>query len=111
MPVNATVNLQRILEEWEFSRQQPVLAQKVHQLQGLRLRGAPELTGLIDGYMKALTSYLNSASTVAGGSPGARSRSDASAQIAHNNASRRLDDLDAQRETLRLQIAKNPRTP
>jgi hypothetical protein len=88
-----------------------LLAQKVRQLQGLRLRGAPELTVLIDGYAKALTAYLGSASTVAGGSPGARSRSTASAQSAFDIASRRLDALDAQRETLRLQIAKNPRLP
>jgi len=110
LPVTTTVSLQRILGEWEFSRQYPVLARKIQQLYALRLRGAPEVRGLVDGYIKTLATYA------AGGlpstaTPAAKSQPAGRARGVVKTATRQLDALDAQRETLGLRTVRSTRRP
>src|SRR5206468_9389730 len=57
LPIQATVTLQRIISEWPLARQQPVLSQKLNQLQALRLRAAMELRELVEDYRRVLESY------------------------------------------------------
>ena len=84
LPMSTTVTLQRIIAEWDFSRQQPVLMEKARQLQALRTRAAPELAELVSAYAQTLQSYAG----------GRRPKGAAS-------VTRQLDDLDTRRRTLR----------
>jgi len=81
LPGTTAVNLQRIISEWDARRQEPLLAQKISQLQALRLRSPPEALDVIDGYMLALQSRLKKRASKA-------------------DLIRRLNDLDAQRVKL-----------
>jgi len=58
LPGTAEVKLQTIVAEWDDKRQAPLLAQKISQLQALRLRSPPEALAVIDGYMLALQNRL-----------------------------------------------------
>ena len=93
LPVNTTVSLQRIVTEWDFKRQRPVLLGKLQQMQSLRLRGAPELLGLVDAYLKTLSTCASARLSA----PAAR------------DAVRQLDTLDAHRQTWRLRMTKTAR--
>jgi hypothetical protein len=57
LPIETKVSLQRIIAEWEFPRQQPVLRQKVNRLQALRQRAAPEVAGMVGDYLAAIQDY------------------------------------------------------
>jgi hypothetical protein len=94
LPIQTQVKLQRIITEWDFAQQRPVLVQKVNQLQAIRLRAAEPLVGLVDDYVRIVQSYLEgrSASKVAGL---LRGRFDPKIVL------QQLDALDARRETLR----------
>jgi hypothetical protein len=59
LPANSVVTVQRVVQEWDTLRQLPVLKAKVIELDGLRLRVAPELIPLVDDYRKAIATYLN----------------------------------------------------
>jgi hypothetical protein len=100
LPIDTTVPLQRIITEWEFARQQPVLLQKVERLQALRPRAGPELAELVAGYARVLQSYatgrpprIQSSPT----GPGERTR----LPLAVRTLLQQLDGLDARREKLR----------
>ena len=58
LPKQTTLKLQNLLSDWPYARHEPILAQKAGQLQALRLRAAPELLNLIDGYLETLFEYL-----------------------------------------------------
>jgi hypothetical protein len=107
LPVNTPVTLQRMIRDWNFARQYPVLSRKLQQLQALRLRGAPELMNLVEGYVQTLQSYLNSQPAPA--SRVMRNPPDSRAQAGIQTATRQLDALDAQRETMRLRTARAAR--
>jgi len=100
LPINTQAPLQRIIREWEFTRQQPVLLQKLNRLQALRLRAAAELVELLDGYRRVLHSYATGPRAKAATSPGKASDTP---RIRANikTVLRQLDDLDARREALR----------
>ena len=87
LPMSTTVSLQRVIAEWNFPRQQPVLMEKARQLQALRTRTAPNVGELADAYARTLQSYAG----------GRRPRGTASVL-------RQLDDLDARRQTLRERV-------
>ena len=78
LPGIAAVKLQTIMAEWDDKRQAPLLAQKVSQLQALRLRSPPEALGIIDGYLLTLQNRLRK-------------------RLSKPEAIRRLNDVDVQR--------------
>lgn len=98
LPINASVTLQRIVSEWDDARQHPVVAEKVNHLLALRPRVAVELGDLVDAYTQVLQKHLVALN------PKAKPR-DAGAvrklSAKERNILRRLDELDAQRTTLR----------
>ena len=107
LPIQTSVNLQRIVTEWAFDRQQPVIAQKVTRLQALHPRAAQELAELVQDYAKVLEAHANGRSfklpaTVA--EPTDISKFPARIR----NLVRDLDNLDARRETLRDSGARVP---
>ncbi len=100
LPINTTVTLQRIIREWEFARQQPVLAQKLNRLQALRLRAASELVDLLDSYRRVLQSYATGPRAKAATSPG-KPTDTPRIRASVKTVLRQLDDLDTRREALR----------
>jgi hypothetical protein len=77
-PSTTQVKLQSIITEWKEKRQEPLLMEKISQLQALRLRSPPEALEVIDGYMIALQNRLR-------------------ARTKKPETIRRLNELDAQR--------------
>ena len=100
LPIDTTVTLQRIVTEWEFTRQQPVLLQKVERLLALRPRAALELAELVDGYARVLQPYANGKPPRFQPSPLAASAT-RRLPAAVRNLLQQLDELDARREKLR----------
>ena len=58
LPVTVQVPLDRLLAEWEFNRQEPVLRHKMRQLEVLRLRAPTNLVGIVFDYQQNLAVYL-----------------------------------------------------
>ena len=108
LPIDTTVTLQRIVIEWEFARQQPVLLQKVERLQALRPRASPELAELVDGYARVLQPYANGKPPRFQPSPLAASET-RRLPAAVRNLLQQLDELDARRKLLRERTASSPK--
>jgi hypothetical protein len=98
LPLRAEVSFQMIIREWEPVRQTVVLQNKARELEVLRMRMAQELVALVDEYRQTLNEYLATRNkrqiAVPFKSP---AKLDAGARV----ALKRLDDLDARRETFR----------
>jgi len=104
LPINTHVTLQRIIAEWEFPRQQPVLQQKINRLQALRQRAAPEVSELVDDYLRILHAYsVGRESPVTGGL--FRSRTNPKTVV------KQLDEVDARRIALRGPTSKSDESP
>jgi hypothetical protein len=59
LPVPAEVTLQEIIGQWNPQTGAPVLQQTVQGLELLRLKAAPELAQLLDGYLATLQHWLS----------------------------------------------------
>jgi hypothetical protein len=106
LPVTTPVTLQQMIREWSFARQYPVLLRKLQQLQVVRMRSAPQMSNLVDAYVRTLENYLRTQPTA-----DSRAASKAPAKRAKAGidvAAQQLDALDAQRETQRLRLANAP---
>jgi len=104
LPIDTQVTLQRIIAEWEFPRQQPVLQQKINRLQALRQRAAPEVNELVDDYLRILHAYA----------VGRQSAATAGLFRARTNPKtvvKQLDELDARRIALRGPTSKSDESP
>jgi hypothetical protein len=104
LPMNAQVKLQQMLLEWPIHRQSPILLQKINILQGLRLRAPQELIGLADNYRLTLEMILKDRQARGQGPFGSNSKDKALVE----NAIKRLDELDAQRDGLRYLTNSRP---
>ena len=58
LPVATHVPLDRVLQEWDFARQETVLRQKLVQLDALRLRAPTNFVGVVVGYQRQLSDYV-----------------------------------------------------
>jgi hypothetical protein len=96
LPLSAAVSLQRVLGEWEPSKQTPVLELKRLQLEMLLGRAAPEMAGLIVDYLQAIDACLRRSRAATGRRNVAGSNSVATPDIL-----RRLETLDRRREAIR----------
>ena len=107
LPIQTSVTVQRIVTEWEFDRQQPVIAQKAARLKALHPRAAEELGELVLGYARVLEAHANGRSfKLPAAADGQTDVSKLPARI--RNVVRELDELDASRETLRASTTKAP---
>jgi hypothetical protein len=109
LPIDTTVTLQRIIMEWEYARQRPVLLQKVERLVALRPRAAPELVALVDGYAQVLHSYVTGRPPKFQPSP-AGTIDTRRLPAAMRNLLQQLDELDSRRGALRERTAPAPKT-
>ena len=100
LPLRSEVSLQTILNQWDLSRQDSVLGDKIQQLTVLRSRVAQEVVHLVDDYRQVLVEYQNSRN------PNQHTTiiRDASRSVNSNHLRstvRALDQLDARRAQLR----------
>ena len=99
LPLNAPVSLQRVLGEWEPSKQTPVLELKRLQLEMLFRRAAPEMAGLIADYLQAIDACLRRSRAATGRRKDAGGKSVATPEIL-----RRLDVLERRLEAVRTKF-------
>jgi len=100
LPIVTAVTLQRIVTEWDAEKQQPVIAQKVANLQSLRPRVAPELAELVDAYAEVLQAHLAGRSVKLPSPPrGADAAKKLPSRI--RNVVRHLDALDVRRDAMK----------
>jgi len=99
LPLSAAVTLQRVLGEWEPSKQTPVLELKRLQLEMLLGRAAPEAAGLIAEYLEAIDACLRRTRAATGRRIVAGNQS-----VATPDMLRLLDTLDRRREAVRGEV-------
>jgi hypothetical protein len=58
LPVATRLSLDRLIQEWEFPQQEPVLRQKLVQLDALRLRSPTNVVAIVATYRQYLSEYL-----------------------------------------------------
>jgi hypothetical protein len=102
LPISTQVRLQRIISEWEFDRQSPVLQQKLQQLDTLHLRAAPELVDVVREYYHVLDAYWHRRSQARLETADPRAHALTSPRLLTREIVRRLDALDHKLERLRL---------
>ncbi len=95
MPQRTDLNLQRVVKEWDYTRQQLALQKTVAQLRTLRFRIAPELLPIVDDYRKTLETYLL---TRRPGKP--QEKNSVNATTLQKATAKRLDELDKQYSAL-----------
>jgi hypothetical protein len=65
LPLHTNVSLQSVIREWDLRPQAVTLQRKVTELELMRLRVDPAMTGLVDDYQDALRTYLQRRGLVA----------------------------------------------
>lgn len=58
LPIRTEMSLPRLVTEWDYPRQHPVLVDKIVRLRSLQGRAAPETVRLVSGYLDALIGYV-----------------------------------------------------
>jgi hypothetical protein len=113
LPLQAEVTLQKIIREWDSARQTRALSTKLHELEQLRLRLAPELIPLADSYQQALRTYLEARDHTGGFIPfrkNAARRHAAAEAVAELNIldQRRIDARPASKSSATVQASSRP---
>ncbi|MCL4785185.1 MAG: hypothetical protein KJ070_00115 [Verrucomicrobia bacterium] len=107
LPSQADVSLQAVIREWDSIRQGTVLNNKLRELELARLRIAPQLGGLVEGYHQTLANYLRQRGQLELVLPVARVNQPRLKPLARDTL-RRLHELDAQRTALRPESGPAP---
>lgn len=99
LPAPAEVTLQEVVAMWDPAQAAPVLQRTMQSLELLRMKAAPELAKLLDGYITSLRSWIIDTRP---DSP-AWTAKNHEAQLAglRNSTCKELNALDAQRAALR----------
>jgi hypothetical protein len=93
LPITTDVMLHQMLQEWEWTRQSPVLQQKLIRLEALRYRAVPPLRDVLDGYRQTLAEYVARRERLRGKPAGSTA-----VKSLVNETVQRLNDLDVRRE-------------
>jgi hypothetical protein len=101
LPMTIEAPLQQILEEWDFSRQGPILRQKLNRLEALRYRASGLAAELVRDYHRTLVEYIDRRTRV-------RNDKSRAAALAAADAIIRLNELDLKREVM---VIAPPGTP
>jgi len=104
MPAAAEITLQEVIQRWDQAAETQALDRTLSGLQLLRWHGAPELDKIVVGYITTLQKYLRDRDR---GLKVFRGPEAARLADLKTDVSRQLDKLDAQREGLAKQQAKN----
>ena len=97
LPIHTRVSLQKLITEWEFEKQHPVLLQILTRLQALRLRASVEALELVDDYVRVLRAYALGRD---GKPASALKRSTSQIRAAARLAIKQLDELEVRRRAL-----------
>jgi hypothetical protein len=108
LPTRVGTRLQAVIEQWDYGRQKPAIRAVTQQLVQARINLPPVLVPLVDAYRSALEDYLadRDRSTAP---PNPRGPLPPGPQRLMRDTVRRLNELDAQREQLRRQLALDER--
>ncbi len=101
LPIHTQVKLQRIIAEWEPTKQAPVLEQKLAQFEVLRRRAAAELAELVTHYELALDAYAHRRTSKSRHGQG---ESPVNVRLLARDTVKRLDQLDRRLEALREKL-------
>lgn len=108
--VSPTIPIPTLIRDWPFDRQTPVLRQILERLNLIRVTADARVRPLLENYHSTLTKYLADRST-AGQLNVRKGQPIVSPRVVGDAAARRLEDLDRQREAIRLQIETVPKVP
>ncbi|KAB2669927.1 MAG: hypothetical protein DVB31_05215 [Verrucomicrobia bacterium] len=92
--VRGEVPLSRIVLEWDFEAQRPVVARKINQLRRMYQVAPASLVPLVMDYHQALSVYVDARQGLTA-DPLRRAELEPRAKIAARRAARRLEELDA----------------
>lgn len=109
LPITTAVRLQRLVGEWTFPRQQPVLEAKVGQFDLLLPRSPREVALLTAGYRQVIQSYLRQRTRPVG--PENKIQPQANPRLLVHETVRKLDDLDRKLAALREKSPPPPASP
>jgi hypothetical protein len=98
LPLRLELKLQRVIREWDYPRQHPVLVEKIGRLQTLRGRAAPEMATLVAGYTEALIEYVGRRNLIVPPTDRQRERVRPKGEAAR--VLQQLDALDARRAAI-----------
>jgi hypothetical protein len=104
LPERAEISLQAVLRNFDPPQQAIILQAKLRDLQIAQFRLAPSLAALSDGYQKVLADFLGESKSAATLNAQIRRASAASHKISASTALKRLDELDAQRRLMEVNI-------
>jgi hypothetical protein len=105
LPAHADVPLPAVIREWDSLRQGPVLNNKLRDLELARLRVAPEFIGLVESYHRVLANYVSHRQEAGLVLPVAKLNQPRLKPLTRETL-KQLNDLEAQRQTLRPQPAQ-----
>jgi hypothetical protein len=103
LPTSSQLELRSVISEWDPTRCEPLLREKLMYLQALRLRAARQALSVVDGYMLALQHYLFGVTREASPKAELVTVRDRKAELL-----RRIDQLDAMRKSLENNPRKRP---
>jgi hypothetical protein len=110
LPERAWLTLQQVVSTWDTAEQFTVLRQKLSLLEVLRFHSTPEVLPLVEGYQRAISSYLQKRAA-APRTPQTRMQTTLSASLMAQDTIRELEELDDRRRALRPEnvLSANPR--
>jgi hypothetical protein len=100
MPARAEVTLQAMIREWDTLRQLTTLRAKLRELELARVRVALEFVGITDEYLRVLKQYVQQRERTSAVYVNLQAMPEGARKIALETI-RQLDELDANRESLR----------
>ncbi len=100
IPRPARLKLQTVIQDWEYSRQRPVLQEKLVLLAFSRTAAPEAFVNLLDGYLATLSSYLQQRDH-SGLNSGLKGQPAFSAPLLVKETTRRLNELDRDRAAAR----------
>lgn len=104
LPSRKELTLQKVIADWDFTRQQLVLQRTIGQLRILRTRIALDLLEVVDDYRGTLEQYL------AEGRPGEKDKKiSRSAAALRKSACKRLDEIDKRFASVRTPPTTAPK--
>jgi hypothetical protein len=98
LPIQTSIRLQQVLDEWEFAKQAPVLEAKVTALEKLLPRCPAEVALLAAAYRQALKAWLLQRAQPARET---KLKPAVDPRLVLHETLRKLDELDRKREAIR----------
>jgi hypothetical protein len=100
LPTRTQISLQQVITDWDYTDQEPLLAQKLSALRSVELRLQPIAGEIIEQYWVALTRYIHARQRARTGSL-LKNDFSSNVRLVLKDTVKRLNSLDAKREQIR----------